>query len=861
MIRRFLLVLALLTFPAFSDEVIIGDVRVQTLSETLLRVEFRGSSGFEDRATFNIVTREFPGIPISRKDAGDDVVLDTAKYRVIVPKDATTPQGISIETPDGRPLVTLVDEAPKMDFMPAPAKAKHGAWVMPDSPRVVPAPQGALPPANDDPTSGWDLSNDAYDVYIFLPGEGGHAQLRNDFLKLTGKTALPPLYTFGYWTSRWFEYTEESALKEIDTFKEKGIPLDLFVVDTDWRVGASHGYGVNTKLFPDMARFLAECRKRNIKTLFNDHPEPMAETALDPKELKYRQEGLTSLLNIGMDAWWFDRNWHTHLKEPAPGLRKETWGMRLYHDITQAARPNQRPLVMSNVDGIDNGKLNRNSLPAAHRYPIWWTGDTIANWKFYRAGVENGVNAGAIMLLPFVNEDCGGHVGSPSPELMVRFFQFGCFSPVLRPHTTKGGTRLPWDFGDEARQIMTDYAKLRYRLLPTIYSAARQAHEDGTPLMRRCDFYWPEYSEAEDASQYLFGDDLLVAPVLESATKASPIPSDHFVTPDGAPGLKAEYFANDKFEGEPAVTRIEAGVNLDCGKDAPADGLPVDGFSARWTGKLINIPETGEYDLGAIADDGVRIFLDGVKIVESWQGNDSVLFTAKVKLEKGRSYDLKIEYYDSQWDARLIASWTKPSDRREFASRSIWIPPGEWENLWTGERVTGPQSVQMPAPIHQLPMFARCGGLVLSIPQVMNTAEATWDKLIVDAWLPNADQSQTRVFYEDDGGSNDYLKGAFRKTNITLERKGDTAKLLISPAEGEFPGQVANREWTIRLHLPAGTTAEAVAGGEIKQLIPSSVPVKSPLPPLGTASVNATYEIQLPPERVTNAREVTIRLK
>lgn len=866
MIRRFILAFIVFASPTFADEAIIGDVRVQTLSETLVRIEFQGSKGFDNRLTFNVISRDFPGLSITRRDEGDDVVVETSKYRAIVPKDATTPQGISIETLDGKSLAILSDEHPKLDYFPTPLAAKNGAWVMPDSPRIFPSHQGALPAGESDATSNWDLSNDAYDVYVFIPGEAGYPQLRRDFLKLTGRTELPPLYTFGYWTSRWFEYTEESALKEIDAFKEKGIPLDLFVVDTDWRVGASHGYGVNTKLFPDMAHFLAECRKRNIKTLFNDHPEPVAETALDPKEMKYRSDGLTSLLNIGMDAWWYDRNWHTHLREPAPGLRPEVWGMRLYHDITLATRPDQRPLIMSNVDGIDNGKWNRNSLPAAHRFPIWWTGDTIANWKYLKAGVENGVNAGTLMMLPFVNEDCGGHIGSPSPELMTRFFQFGCFSPVLRPHTTKGGTRLPWDFGPEAQQIMTDYAKLRYRLLPMIYTAARQAHDDGAPLMRRCDLYWPEFKEAADPSQYLFGEDLLVAPIMESTTQTEPIPATCFLTPNGAPGLKVEYFANDKLAGDPVVSRIEPELNLDCGKDAPAEGLPVDHFSARWSGKLTNIPETGEFDLGAIADDGVRIFLDGKKIVESWQGNDSVLFTSKVKLEAGKTYDLKIEYQDLEHDAKLIGSWTKPSDRKEHATRQVWIPPGEWLDLWTGERAIGPKTIEVSALLHQLPMFARCGGLVLSIPQVMNTAEVKWDAINVDVFVPGSDGSFERSFYEDDGRSNDYLRGSSAGTKLTMERKNGELAIRIAPAEGTYPGQPANRDWRIRVHLDGSSPTEITIDGEAasdraQELIPMKLPSGTPLPEFGKQVAGHAWEITRPAKSIREGREVRMRLK
>ena len=103
---------------------------------------------------------------------------------------------------------------------------------------------------------------------------------------------------------------------------------------------------------------------------------------LDPKELQYRYDGLTSILKMGMDVWWYDRNWGTHIGTPASGLPLEVWGMKVYTDATQKLRPEQRPAIMSNVWGIDNGYRNGRTYPAMHRFPIWWTGDTSARWDF-----------------------------------------------------------------------------------------------------------------------------------------------------------------------------------------------------------------------------------------------------------------------------------------------------------------------------------------------------------------------------------------------------------------------------------------------------------------------------------------------
>ncbi len=104
----------------------------------------------------------------------------------------------------------------------------------------MPPPWGLTPgPAKANPDGGWDLSNNAPDIYVFLP-HGDYCQLRKDFLKLTGPTEMPPLFMFGAFDSRWYDYSEATALKQIDDYRAHKIPLDVLVVDTGWRAGRFH---------------------------------------------------------------------------------------------------------------------------------------------------------------------------------------------------------------------------------------------------------------------------------------------------------------------------------------------------------------------------------------------------------------------------------------------------------------------------------------------------------------------------------------------------------------------------------------------------------------------------------------------
>jgi hypothetical protein len=90
--------------------------------------------------------------------------------------------------------------------------------------------------------------------------------------------------------------------------------------------------------------------------------------------------------------------------------------MRLYHDTTARVRPEQRPLIMANVDGIDNGLRKRPMDVAAHRFPFQWTGDIGPGWEFLRRAVENAVYSGVQSLFPYESDDLGGHVANPTPR-------------------------------------------------------------------------------------------------------------------------------------------------------------------------------------------------------------------------------------------------------------------------------------------------------------------------------------------------------------------------------------------------------------------------------------------------------------
>ena len=179
-----------------------------------------------------------------------------------VPQNANSLDGVRVESTSGQLLYAYDGKLENNKWLPGPAD-KPEVWSFADTPRIVPPPWGLTPPPlstlNSQPSTaagGWDLSNDAPDVYVFVPG-GDYRRLRSDFLKLTGPTEMPPLFALGAFDSRWYDYSEATALKQIDDYRAHRIPLDVLVVDTGWRRNASTGYQPNTNLFPNMERFFS----------------------------------------------------------------------------------------------------------------------------------------------------------------------------------------------------------------------------------------------------------------------------------------------------------------------------------------------------------------------------------------------------------------------------------------------------------------------------------------------------------------------------------------------------------------------------------------------------------------------------
>jgi hypothetical protein len=411
-------------------------------------------------------------------------------------------------------------------------------------------------------------------------------------------------------------------------------------------------------------------------------------------------------------------------------------------------------------------------------------------------------------LMPYVHEDLGGHTeGNPDPDQYVRWVQFGAFSPVARLHCTRGLTRYPWDYGEEAERIASEYIRMRYRLLPVLYAAARRAYENGTPLMRRCDLEWPGEPEAGRNKQFLFGEDLLVAPVALAKTRdIAPAPG-LFRTSGGERGLSGEYFDNKDLKGDPVLVRTDTALNFVWGTGGPDPRIPSDRFSVRWTGTICPPGGDGQPRFKVVSDDGVRVWIDGTLVVDAWQDQAPAGYPITMNLEPGRPYPIRIEFYENAGGAHF--QFLRTVDVEQV--HQVWIPPGDWQDIWTGRMLRGPATTVLKPVLWKCPVYVRNGGIVFSVPQMQVTDEHPWNKVIVDAFVPLENASRiTRILYEDDGLSPGYQNGAFCKTPVTLSRNGKKIRLAVHGMQGNFAGAISSRDWVVRLNLPRDGRPENV---------------------------------------------------
>ncbi len=395
------------------------------------------------------------------------------------------------------------------------------------------------------------------------------------YTTLTGRMPLPPLWALGYNQCRYSYYPEEKVRSIARNFRTRRIPADVIWLDIHYQDKYKPFTWDRTR-FPDPARMIGDLRKDGFRIVTIVDPHPKKETGYAPYDTglagdqfvknpdgsiyeapvwpSRAEDGETpdwshpgrgysvfpdfskpaarawwgglyaDLLNAGVAGIWNDMNEPAVFETPAgtmpldvrhdnegsPTDHREihnVYGMlmtRSTYEGLRRLRPDERPFVLS-----------RASFAGGQRYAALWPGDNVSDWAALRQSIPTLLGMG-LSGFPFVGVDIGGFAEAPTPDLFTRWLQVGVFYPFMRTHTTFGTPdQEPWSYGAEHEAVNRRAIELRYQLLPHIYSVMREASDTGIPAMRPMLLEFPQDTGTSgNADQFLFGSDLLIAPVL-----------------------------------------------------------------------------------------------------------------------------------------------------------------------------------------------------------------------------------------------------------------------------------------------------------------------------------------------------------
>lgn len=543
-----------------------GNCRVSVLTERLLRLEYDESRVFEDRPSQFALDRRFPEPCCSVEFRGGRLDLRSDGCHVIIggglELEALT-DGLSWRS--GQKLNHLGGTARTLDNADGAIElepgifSREGVGLLSDDSLLFGA-DGELQPRRPG----------TRDIYLFLYGRQFERGLR-DFFRLSGRPPLLPRFALGNWWSRFWPYTAEEYLALMERFDAEGTPFSVAVLDMDWhltRVPEGYsgwtGYTWNRELIPEPDKLLARLHGMGLRTALNLHPaegvQPFEERydevaefmgvtggetiPFDLNDRRFRHAYFELLLHpledMGVDFWWID--WQQGTRSTVEGL-DPLWLLNHWHFL-DAARMGRRPLILSRYAG-----------PGSHRYPVGFSGDTIASWasldfqpRFTAAAADIGFG--------WWSHDIGGHMGDGlrDEELACRWLQFGVFSPICRLHSTcsPDAGKEPWRYSPEIAEIMRRFLALRHRLLPYLHSMNWRSHLEGMPLVRPLYHAWPDRPEAyEYPNVYEFGSQLIVAPVTAPGAGEKRAAEVRLWLPDG---LWYDFFTDEVYEGGRRLT-------------------------------------------------------------------------------------------------------------------------------------------------------------------------------------------------------------------------------------------------------------------------------------------------------------------
>jgi len=395
----------------------------------------------------------------------------------------------------------------------------------------------------------------------YLVAGSSFPEISDSYTQLTGRQPLPPRWALGNLQSR-MAYRNQFETDSIVTLMlKKDFPMDAIILDFYWFGDSIQGHlgklDWYKKAWPDPEGMIAKFRKQGIKTILITEPyvidtvanhadaaakgvfvtDSMGKTYIDkqfyfgagslidifkPEARDWFWQKYKKQIDKGIAAWWGDLGepeshpsdiFHVNGKaEQVHNIYGHYWDKMLFEKYAENY-PNTRLF-----------HLQRSGFAGSQRYAAYpWTGDVSRSWGGLQAQLPLLLTMG-MNGLGYIHSDAGGFAqGVKDDELYTRWLQFAVFTPILRPHGS-GHPSEPVYWSNQTQRIVRNYMKLRYALLPYNYTLAYQNATTGSPLMRPLFYQFPEDTAACTVeNQYLWGEYLLVAPVIEKGKQVQRI--------------------------------------------------------------------------------------------------------------------------------------------------------------------------------------------------------------------------------------------------------------------------------------------------------------------------------------------------
>ena len=459
--------------------------------------------------------------------------------------------------------------------------------------------------------------------YYYFAGKS-MPEVLTGYTYLTGACPLPQKWTLGYHQSRW-GYVYQEDIEEIATgMRYNDIPCDAIHFDIDYM----NGYRVFTwneeRYHSDSDGYLRTLVDRGFKPVviidpgvkkddeyyvykegvengyFAKTPEgdKVYINAVWPGDSAFPDFGRADvrkwwsdkhkfLVDKGVRGVWNDMNEPASFNGPLPDDVQFTDEDR---SATHAEMHNVYGHLMSKAtyeglkehDGRRPFVITRACYAGSQKYTTGWTGDNHSMWGHLQMAIPQLCNLG-MSGMSYVGTDIGGFGSDTTPELLTRWIQLGCFSPLFRNHAAMG-TRLqePWRFGKETMDIYRKYVKLHYHWIPYFYDLFFEGEKTGAPIMRPLVFHYEKDEVAKTCNdEFMFGDKILVAPiVMQGATKRA------VYLPEGE---WYDYWTNEKLVGSTWTL-----------KDAPLDVCPIYVKAGSIIPTMEDMSYVGEKDLDTL---------------------------------------------------------------------------------------------------------------------------------------------------------------------------------------------------------------------------------------------------------------------